>query len=46
MAIFNPGVLSNPRYNCQVTYTLDGGQIIVEKQQGAAWMILNVADFL
>ena len=33
-AIFNPDVLSNPSLNCQLTYRLDGDQIVVEKQPG------------
>ncbi|AGX88747.1 hypothetical protein Cenrod_2701 [Candidatus Symbiobacter mobilis CR] len=45
LAIFNPAVLSNPRDNCPLTYRLDGQQIVVEKQSGAAWMTLNVANF-
>ena len=44
LAIFNPAVLSNPRHNCQLTYRLDGGQIVVEKQPGAAWIALRAAD--
>lgn len=44
-AIFNPDVLSNPRLNCQLTYRLDGDQIMVEKQPGVAWLTLAVASF-
>ena len=44
LAIFNPAVLSNPRHNCQLTYRLEGGQIVVEKQPGAAWIALSAAD--
>ena len=44
LAIFNPAVLSNPRHNCQLTYRLEGGQIVVEKQPGATWMSLSAAD--
>lgn len=44
LAIFNPAVLSNPRHNCQLTYRLDGGQIVVEKQPGATWIALSAAD--
>lgn len=43
LAIFNPAVLSNPRQNCQLTYKLQGGQIVVEKQPGAVWMRLSAA---
>lgn len=45
LAIFNPAVLSNPRHNCQLTYRLQGGQIVVEKQPGSSWIILDVGDF-
>ena len=44
LAIFNPAVLSNPRHNCQLTYRLEGGQIVVEKQPGAAWIALRAAE--
>jgi hypothetical protein len=41
-AIFNPDVLSNPRFSCQLTYRLDGDQIVAEKQPGVAWLTLTV----
>ncbi len=44
LAIFNPAVLSNPRHNCQLTYRLEGGQIVVEKQPSTTWMTLSAAD--
>ncbi len=44
LAIFNPAVLSNPRHNCQLSYRLEGGRIVVEKQPGATWRTLNTAD--
>ena len=44
LAIFNPAVLSNPRHHCQLSYRLEGGQIVVEKQPGATWMSLSAAD--
>jgi hypothetical protein len=44
-AIFNPDVLSNPRFSCQLTYRLDGDQIVAEKQPGVAWLTLAVASF-
>ncbi|MHB1124355.1 MAG: RES family NAD+ phosphorylase [Ramlibacter sp.] len=44
LAIFNPGVLSNPRHNCQLTYRLQGDLVVVEKHPGAAWMTLDVAS--
>ncbi|MBS0511600.1 MAG: RES family NAD+ phosphorylase [Proteobacteria bacterium] len=43
-AIFNPGVLSNPRHHCQLTYRLEAGQITVEKRPGAAWITLAAAE--
>lgn len=43
IAIFNPGVLSNPRPNCQLTYRLQGDQIAVEKRPGHTWLTLDVA---
>ncbi|MGS5085092.1 RES family NAD+ phosphorylase [Hydrogenophaga sp. A37] len=43
LAIFNPAVLSDPRHNCQLTYRLEGGQIVVEKQPGATWITLSAA---
>ncbi len=45
LAIFNANVLSNPRHNCQLTYRLEGDQIVVEKQPGVAWVKLDVANF-
>jgi hypothetical protein len=45
VVVFNPDVLSNPRQNCQLTYRLEGEQITVEKQPGAAWMTLDVKNF-
>lgn len=45
VAIFNPGVLSHPRHNCQLTYRLEGDRIVVEKQPGTQWMSLEVARF-
>lgn len=42
-AIFNPRVLSNPRHHCQLSYRLDGGQLVVEKQPGTRWFSLAVA---
>lgn len=45
VAVFNAGVLSNPRLNCQLTYRLEGGRIAVEKHPGTAWFTLDVANF-
>lgn len=42
--IFNADVLSNPRLNCQLTYRLEGNQIVVEKQPGVAWITVDVAN--
>jgi hypothetical protein len=36
-AVLNPDVLSNPRDHCQLTYRLEGGRIVVEKQAGTTW---------
>lgn len=44
LAIFNPGVLSNPREHCQLTYRLEGDQIMVE-QLGVPWFRLDVGSF-
>lgn len=45
VAVFNPGVLSSPRLNCQLTYRLQGDRIVVEKRPGVAWISLDVASF-
>lgn len=45
VAIFNADILSNPRHNCQLTYRLEGDQIMVEKQPGVEWVRLDVASF-
>lgn len=37
-AIFNPGVLSNPRQNCFLTYITTEKGIVVEKNPGKPWM--------
>jgi RES domain len=36
--VLNPGVLSNPRDHCQLTYRLEGDHIAVEKQAGNTWL--------
>ena len=46
VAIFNPGVLHNPRHNCLLTYRLEGNRIAVEKDPGTTWIALDVASFL
>lgn len=45
VVIFNPNVLSNPRNNCQLTYRLEGQEIVVEKQPGVPWVTVDVTDF-
>ena len=45
IAVFNPGVLSNPRPNCQLTYRLEGDRIVVEKVPGSAWITVKVSSF-
>lgn len=45
LAVFNPGVLSNPRHHCQLVYRLEGRRLVVEKQLGVPWMTLNATDF-
>jgi len=44
-AIFNPAVLSHPRHHCHLSYRLEGEQIVVQRQLGAAWISLDVANF-
>ena len=44
VAVFNPGVLSDPRLSCQLTYRLKGERIIVEKRPGVAWLRLDVGS--
>ncbi len=45
VAVFHPGVLSNPRLNCQLTYRIEGDRIRVEKNPGTVWLSLDVANF-
>lgn len=45
LVVFNPRVLSRPRHACQLTYRLEGGQIVVEKQPGVTWLTVDVARF-
>ncbi|GIK47296.1 MAG: hypothetical protein BroJett012_31990 [Betaproteobacteria bacterium] len=37
-AIFNPGVLSNPKQNCFLTYRTSEKGIIIEKTLGKTWL--------
>lgn len=45
VALFHPRVLSRLRHHCQLTYRLAGGQLVVEKQPGKAWITLGAAFF-
>jgi len=40
--VFNPAVLSNPRFNCQLTYRLDGDRVRVEKSAGRTWFQIPI----
>lgn len=40
--VFNPRVLSNPRYQYALTYRLEGNRITVEKNAGEVWITLPV----
>jgi hypothetical protein len=40
-AIFNSAVLSKPRHNCQLTYRLEEGRIVVEKEGEGVCMALG-----
>ena len=42
--VFNPDVLSNPQFNCQLTYRVDGGNIIIKKSPGTAWLVVPIVD--
>lgn len=44
LAIFNPGVLSNPRQNGHLTYRLEDRQIVAERRPGVPWLTLDVAS--
>jgi hypothetical protein len=41
LAIFNPKVLSAPRVLCFLTYRLEGGRVVVEREPGRAWIELE-----
>lgn len=43
--LFNPRVLSQLRHQCQLTYRLAAGQLVVEKQPGTPWLTLDVAHW-
>jgi len=42
--VFNPDVLSNPKFNCQLTYRVEGNEIIVEKNPGTTWLVVPIAE--
>lgn len=42
VAVFNPGVLSNPRFHGPLTYRLEGDRILVEQHPGTVWISLEV----
>lgn len=44
-AVFNPGVLSNPRPQCYLTYRVENHQILVEKTPGVVWLNVSVDEF-
>jgi len=39
VAIFNPDVLSYPRYNCRLTYRLEDAQIVVEFRESTRFSL-------
>jgi hypothetical protein len=41
-AVFNPGVLSNPRLKCQLTYRVAGSTVVVEKRPLVTWLEIPV----
>jgi RES domain. len=45
VAVFNPGVLANPRMKCNLSYRLEDGRIIVQKQPGRTFMRVDTARF-
>ena len=42
--VFNPAVLSNPRYHCQLTYRLEGKYIVVENEPGVTWLEISTNE--
>lgn len=40
-ALFNAGLLSDPRLHCQLSYRLVEGKISVERQAGTTWLTLD-----
>ncbi|MFA7504719.1 MAG: RES family NAD+ phosphorylase [Burkholderiaceae bacterium] len=45
VAVFNAGVLSSPRLDCQLAYRLERGRIFVEKRPGVTWLELDASGF-
>jgi hypothetical protein len=41
VAVFNPAVLSNPRFTVALTYRLEGETISVERVPGRCWFVLD-----
>ena len=39
-AVLNPGVLSDPRQVCFLTYSTTDGGVVVEREPGQVWMRL------
>lgn len=39
-AVLNPAVLGNPRVHCPLTYRLEAGAVVVEREPGRAWLRL------
>ncbi|MGQ0710487.1 MAG: RES family NAD+ phosphorylase [Rhodoferax sp.] len=42
VAVFNPGVLSRARLQCQLSYRWQDGTVVVEKTPGRAWLRLGL----
>lgn len=42
-AIMNPGVLSDPRFLCALTYRIRGDHVLVERTPGRTWLTLDNA---
>lgn len=45
VVIFNPDVLSKPQKNGQLTYRLEGNQVLVQKSVGETWLSLDLDKF-
>ena len=42
--VFNPAVLSNAKFHCQLTYRAQGGKITVEKNPNEVWLEIKISD--